>query len=763
MEIERETAAASMLERPLALSDYLRGATHAAERLSTQLDLDHLLDTVAESLIEDFRAIGAEVWLRDAERKSLVLRAKAGKPTRPSECSSVPLSSKDPIAVVAQSRVPFLRSGQAPRGDPKLEGSWPGREYAAAILPLSVGGKLLGVFGCSFDTLERERIEALLAFAALVATSINDVMLFQREKAFRAEAERAFKRERAARAHAERAFQREQAARALAERQRDELEAARITLRSIGDAVITTDTKRSVEFMNPVAEALTGWTLAEARHRPLREIFRVADELTREPLDGPDDRVLRQGRVVALASQAILLGRDGREAMIDGTGAPIRSECGELKGVVLVFRDVTSEKRAEHRRRFIAEASAHLSASLDYTTALSSLARLAVAGLADWCTIDLIEEDGGIRSLATAHADHALVGLVEKLRRSWPPRLEDRYGVGNVLHTGESALIAQISDAQLASWARGREHLRILQRLKPASIIVTALIARGRTLGAIQLVSCDARRRYDSDDLAMAEDLARRAGQAIDNARLFLRAQEAARAREEFLSIASHELKTPLTSLQLQVQSLLRAAAGGTPVTAEKSKAKLESAHRQMDRLSGLINNLLDVSRITEGRLQLEPEPLDLSTAVREVAERLGEQRAQTGCELQIEAPPGATGLWDKLRIEQVVTNLLSNAIKYGAGKPVRVSVRAEAATAILTVADRGIGIAPADVERIFARFERAVSARHYGGLGVGLFIVKRALEAMGGSIEVISAPGEGATFRVKLPRAQPTIAAKVA
>ncbi|HEX6766047.1 MAG TPA: PAS domain-containing sensor histidine kinase, partial [Polyangiaceae bacterium] len=224
--------------------------------------------------------------------------------------------------------------------------------------------------------------------------------------------------------------------------------------------------------------------------------------------------------------------------------------------------------------------------------------------------------------------------------------------------------------------------------------------------------------------------------------------KQAIRARDEFLSIASHELRTPLTALKLRLQALLYAKG-----LDEKLERKLESATRQTQRLERLIDNLLDISRITTGHLELEPEDIELAELAHDVVERLREEAAASGAHIQFEAASSAGGRWDRLRIEQVVTNLLSNALKYGEGKPIVVRVSAENGSAEISVRDRGIGIAEEDLERIFDQFERAANRRAPGGLGMGLYITRQIVEAHQGQITVESKSGEGSTFRVRLPR----------
>ena len=230
-------------------------------------------------------------------------------------------------------------------------------------------------------------------------------------------------------------------------------------------------------------------------------------------------------------------------------------------------------------------------------------------------------------------------------------------------------------------------------------------------------------------------------------------AREAIRMRDEFLSVASHELKTPLTSLKLRVQGLIeQSPTVPDPVEAARMTKSFELAERQVRRLEKLINNLLDVSRIAIGRFPLQREEVDLVGVVHNVIGQFSAELARLGVDIALDLPAHALGRWDPMRLEQVVVNLISNALKYGAGQPVEIVVRSDGANALLVVRDRGIGISPADQARIFERFERAVSL-NYGGLGLGLHITREIVLAHGGTIRVESLPGEGAAFIVELPR----------
>lgn len=282
---------------------------------------------------------------------------------------------------------------------------------------------------------------------------------------------------------------------------------------------------------------------------------------------------------------------------------------------------------------------------------------------------------------------------------------------------------------------------------------VPVISRRGTVLGDLFFGHGEPGRFTAAHETLMA-GVAHQAAVALDNARLFKESQEAVRARDDFMSIASHELRTPLTPLTLQLNMLQRSlcADAANPQSPMLIK-KVESASRQTQRLAVLVESLLDVSRINTGKLSLRTEPTNLAELVRDVVERFTRLFALSGTTVTLEAAADVMGTWDPIRLEQVVTNLLSNALKYGDGKPVQVRVMSTEQGAVVEVQDGGIGIGTADLERIFNRYERAVSASSYGGLGLGLFISRRIVEMHGGKIQVTSTAGAGSLFRVELPR----------
>ncbi|MFY0567365.1 PAS domain S-box protein [Archangium lansingense] len=253
--------------------------------------------------------------------------------------------------------------------------------------------------------------------------------------------------------------------------------------------------------------------------------------------------------------------------------------------------------------------------------------------------------------------------------------------------------------------------------------------------------------------LAAIEDINRRKALEEERALLLAEAQEALRLREEFLSVASHELRTPLTPLSLKLQVLLREARAYPELPfARRVEARVVSGQQQVQRMTRLIDDLLDASHLGTGMLMLRLEDVDLAALVREVARRFEPVALRAGCALEVDAAVPVVGRWDARRLEQVVSSLLSNALKFGPGQPVLLRVEAEGRLARLTVRDEGIGIASEQLPHIFDRFSRGVSDRHYGGMGLGLFLTRYVVRSLGGEVVAESTPGQGATFTVQLP-----------
>ena len=529
------------------------------------------------------------------------------------------------------------------------------------------------------------------------------------------------------------------------------------------DAVLPMIERLPVDRDRPVGEAAaTGepiWLSSSAeyeRRYPLAAAASAASAARPPELDGRDSAIaalplLVEGRVLGVLTMTFDAPRvfdDNERAFLELLAWHCAQGFERVRLHALERAARREQEIAHERATFLARASGLLGASLDYDETLRNVAQLAVPRMADWCGVDLTDGDRGTRSVAVAHVDPAKVAFAGEMRRKYPPDPDAPRGLANVIRTGKSELYREVTDEMLTSTARDAQHLEMARQVGLRSVMIAPIRDREGILGAITFVLSDGERRYTEEDVMMAEHLGERAGAAIANARLYEEARRAVVLRDEFLSIAGHELRTPLAAISLHLQSMLR-----TPdeLSMPRIRERINKLIGQSDRLAALIEDLLDVTKLMSGRVELEPRELDLGGVVKQCVERMRDEfdRASTPLQLRIAS---VRGRWDRARLEQITTNLLSNALKYGRGQPVSVEVSVDDEIATLAVTDRGIGIAPEDHARIFERFERAVSPRNFGGFGLGLWIVRQLVEAHGGTIQVTSALGEGATFTVTLP-----------
>jgi len=349
-----------------------------------------------------------------------------------------------------------------------------------------------------------------------------------------------------------------------------------------------------------------------------------------------------------------------------------------------------------------------------------------------------------------SHRGPTREGLIQELQRRCSP---DRYGtqpISAVLRSGRSLLLETVTDADLIAYGPDAEQLALRRSLGFRSTMFVPLRARDRLIGIITLVLSNERRCYGAADLALAEELARRASLAVENARLYREAQEAIQKRDDFLSIAAHELKTPITSLRGFAQLLTRRLDQERPMSPEQLRHAVATIEQQSSKLAHLIAQLLDVGRLDAGRLSLNRAPTDLAALVRRCVENA---QSSTGRHaILVTAPPTVSANVDAFRLEQILTNLLDNAIKYSpAGGTVDMTLDVQPSAVTISVADRGIGVTPRHRQRIFERIYQAQGGQA-GGMGLGLFISRQTADFHGGWLDVEARPGSGSRFVLALP-----------
>jgi PAS domain S-box-containing protein len=544
------------------------------------------------------------------------------------------------------------------------------------------------------------------------------------------------------------------------------------------------------------AERYTGWGWLDAVHPDDRE--RVAADWKRALVDK-----------LVFETELRLQRGDGVWRRMSVRSVPVPREDGGVREWVGAATDVTEQRRVQEGRDFVAEASRVLASSLDYEATLRAVAELAVPVLADWCAVDVLTEDGELRRLAVKHTDPEKIRLVGEIEARWPTRRDAPYGLANVIRTGQPELVPHIPDEMLTANAQGEEHLRLIRALGLRSYLCVPLVARANVLGALSLVHAESGRAYDAGDLALAEELARRAAVAIDNARLFseteeARAQleqqtgeleeaqaememahdelqqayedlaartrdaEAAReaadeanaAKSSFLATMSHELRTPLNAIAGYTQLLDMGIHG--PINGSQREA-LEKIHRNQAHLLGLINDVLNFAKIEAGQVRytLDDVPLDATLAA---VEALVEPqiRARRLAYRYRHGDGAATVRADRERLEQVVLNLLTNAIKFTEpGGRVEMAWEAEGRWARIHVADTGRGIPADKLDAVFEPFVQVDPAltRSTEGTGLGLAISRDLARAMRGDLTVRSTPGQGSVFTLTLPLGEPVSA----
>lgn len=506
-------------------------------------------------------------------------------------------------------------------------------------------------------------------------------------------------------------------------------------------------------------QAVTYETFMAAVHPEDRELVRrvvsrAVDE--RAPFTYEHRIVRPDGAVrVMLAEGKIVLDESGVPVRMVGIGQDIteRREAEENARRLIEERAArAAAESARMRAAFLAEASRVLATSFDYHTTLASLTRLAVPTLADFCAVDIALPDGTIERVGLAHVNPAKETLLREASMYLAGNRRPReHHLHRSLVGGESVLVEDVTDEMMAAVTIDEAHGRLLQQLRPRSLMSVPLRTGDRILGVLALYVSDSGRSFGTEDLELAQELATRASLAIENARLFQEAQQATTARDEMLGVVAHDLRNPLGTIRMGASLLVETTQPDQP-----QRRQAEIIQRASDRMNRLIQDLLDVRRMEGGRLTIEPRPVPVGTLMCEAAEMLRPLAEANGIALEAEPDPGLPeAMADPARVQQVLSNLIGNAVKFTpTGGHIRIHAEPVEREVRIAVIDDGPGIPPDQLPHIFGRFWQGKRTDRRG-IGLGLAIAKGIVEVHGGRIWVESRVGEGSTFYFTLPTAE--------
>jgi PAS domain S-box-containing protein len=530
----------------------------------------------------------------------------------------------------------------------------------------------------------------------------------------------------------------------------------------MADGVMLVDGEGRVVFVNPAGASLLGTGVVGVPMERQAEtyVLRTMDGRHLDAREIPAAQALSTGKPAKDIAVVIDRG-DGKHLTVSMSAVPLQEE-EKVTGVIVSFRDVTERRRLEEemqlqaeRAQILADAGAFFASNIDPVWVTQAVVERVAEVLGDWAAIVMKNPDSNeLRVSAIYHRDMASLGLAWSYMYRQPLTIGEGI-IGQVISSGYPSLTSNFDSQRDTSGSSTTYHA---VQMKLTSLLVLPLRTRREIIGALVIAANDPERQMNDQKLPLAEDLAERAALAIENARLYTEQVEArrkvedlSRLKDEFLSIASHELRTPVTSIKGYTQ-LAKALISENDLNT--SEEYLNVALDQIDRMSRLILELLDVSRIETGRLEIRRETIDWTPFVRSVVNR--HHTAVTDRHFHVDVPDESAEVQgDRDRLEQVIGNLLENAVKYSPdGSDITIKVRDENDRIVTAICDRGIGIPTDEIGQVFERFHRGrqVSSTNYGGLGLGLYISKQIVERHGGSIWVESREGQGTTFYFALP-----------
>jgi PAS domain S-box-containing protein len=529
------------------------------------------------------------------------------------------------------------------------------------------------------------------------------------------------------------------------------------------DAIITIDESQRIVHFNTGAEQIFGYSAHEMMGQPLDILLPEPARAAHSGYVTDFGRTAETARRMGHRREVAGRRRNGEEFPAEASISKLQTADGLL--YTAVVRDVTERKRAEDRQRFLSDAGAALAASLDVEQTLAAVVRLGVPALGELCMIEVWTGDGGGDDdndgarvqCAIAHADATVAEQLREMRRRYPPARIETHPVTTVRRSGRPTLMRGVTEEQIRASVVDESHAEMLRRVAAKSVMYVPVAARGHVLGVL---TCGAMHRtLDDADLELAGELARRAALAIDNARLYEQALRATRGRDEVLGVVSHDLRNPLSTINMCAGALL----DPEPPTTEGVRSMAEIIQRSADWMHRIIRDLLDVTSIEAGRLALDRHPVVVAAVLDTVRELMIVQAQDAGIELVVREPAALPAIEaDHERVVQVLLNLIGNAVKFTPPGG-RVVVRADAVGddgphaerhVRFSVSDTGPGISAEHLTHIFDRYWQ-VRTQGRAGAGLGLAIAKGIVEAHGGTIGVTSTVGEGTTFSFTIPVAR--------
>lgn len=520
------------------------------------------------------------------------------------------------------------------------------------------------------------------------------------------------------------------------------------------DAIISVSADQRIVHFNEGAEHIFGWTAAEAIGQPLSIL--LPDHLRTLHARHMEDFAHAEEVSRRMGSRQTIRGkrRSGEEFAAEASISRLDIDAGRLFTVVL--RDVSERKREEDNDRFMTTAVSALGRSLDYEATLRSVVHLAIPYLADCCVLDVLQEDGSVRRIASVHDDPGLTKLLRQLERRSPAATNWPFPLADVISSVAPA-IRRVDPGWEREGSPGGDAESVVAALGIHAFITTPMRAHGRVLGALTAISTDPRRQCSEQECRLAEELTAQVSFAVENAALYDSAQRAGRARDELLSVVSHDLRNPLSAVAMCARVLL-----DTPPDADASRRELAGAILQSTEIMNrMIQDLLDASIIESGHLRISCTPQRLEPLIARVLDMHRESAAPNDIALEVDVTPECPLIHaDGTRVIQVLANLVGNAIKFtGRGGRVLLRARSDGHFMTIDVVDNGVGIPKSDQPHIFDRYWHARRTSRTPGTGLGLAIARGIVDAHGGQLSVTSVPGEGSTFSFTIPLAVPSAA----